>query len=367
VIDVARSRHGSGSIRTLALIVFMGVAVIAPASSARAQAPAAAETGKSRFDRGVKLYNLGHFQEAIGEFEKAYDLDPAPILLFNIAQSHRQLGNKERALFFYRRYLEQAPSAGNHADVEQRMKDLSQSLEQEKELKQKPPTEVEGSAAAPAAASAASAAPAAPGAPAAAANASPATEAVQAAAAPAVAESHAWIVAAEVAPSFVGFSGKEIDAPVVFTARVGGAYVLPVLGGDRIRVGLEGTISVLPYTTPDGSSKQSSSFWGLLVTGNYVYPILPELIVGGGVGAGVVWWDGLKAGNPFTVDQVAASGAIPMPTFQVGLKIEYLVSRNFFAELAPAFVYSATTSAGLSDSVSAVERFDINVGAGYLF
>ncbi len=117
------------------LFLFMTLA------AAAAHADGAADA-KEHFNRGVKLYNLGHFQEAIPEFEKAYDADPAPILLFNIAQSHRQNGNKERALFFYRRYLEQEPNANKRADVEQRMKELAQSLEQENEQKQKPPTEV---------------------------------------------------------------------------------------------------------------------------------------------------------------------------------------------------------------------------------
>ena len=108
-----------------------------------ARAWAAPESGKAYFESGVRQYNLGHFKEAIVEFEKAYNIDPAPILLFNIAQSHRQLGDKERALFFYRRYLEQAPAAGNKREVEQRMKDLTESLQQERDLKQKPPPGVE--------------------------------------------------------------------------------------------------------------------------------------------------------------------------------------------------------------------------------
>ena len=84
-----------------------------------------AEAAHARFNRGVKLYNLGHFEAAIPEFEAAYDLDPAPILIFNIAQSHRQLGNKERAIFFYRRYLEQESNPPNRAEIEQRVKIFS--------------------------------------------------------------------------------------------------------------------------------------------------------------------------------------------------------------------------------------------------
>jgi tetratricopeptide (TPR) repeat protein len=76
---------------------------------------------------------LGHFPEAIEEFEKAYDLKPEPVFLFNIAQGHRQNGNLQRAVFFYRRYLEANPKAKDRADVEKRIKDTESQLAAEKE------------------------------------------------------------------------------------------------------------------------------------------------------------------------------------------------------------------------------------------
>ena len=169
------------------------------------------------------------------------------------------------------------------------------------------------------------------------------------------------------APSVVGFSStKQIDAPVLFSARVSGAYALPVMN-DRLMVGLDGVVSFLPYTAIDQTSKGNTSFWGFLLTARYLYPLNAAFSVGGGLGAGVIWWAGLQSNNPFTVEGVPASGAIPMPTAQVGLRAQYLVSRSLFVVLAPEFLVSATTSAGLSDSVSAVERFDIDIGAGYSF
>jgi tetratricopeptide (TPR) repeat protein len=86
---------------------------------------------RSSFERGVKEYNLGHFEAAAAEFEKAYQLDPVPIFLFNMAQSFRQLGNVERALFFYRRYLE-SPDIPDRADVERRIAELETRREAEK-------------------------------------------------------------------------------------------------------------------------------------------------------------------------------------------------------------------------------------------
>jgi Tfp pilus assembly protein PilF len=105
-----------------------------------AQAQTMKRGAKAYFEKGATEYNLGHFADAITQFEKAYAIDPAPILLFNIGQCHRQNGNKERALFFYRRYLEQDPKAENRAEVEKRMAELERSMKEEQDLPHRPPT-----------------------------------------------------------------------------------------------------------------------------------------------------------------------------------------------------------------------------------
>jgi len=321
-------------------------------SSVAASADDSAEA-KTHFNRGVKLYNLGHFQEAIPEFEKAYDLDPAPILLFNIAQSHRQNGNKERALFFYRRYLEQEPNADKRADVEQRMKELAQSLQQENEQKQKPPTEV-------------SPPPSVPGAPRTEpAPVAPPPPAVVTAPAPPAGEP-SWQVSLGIGPAFVGFSGKDISAPVLLGFQLGGSYQF-LRGPSELRAGLTVLFASLGYTNVSTGAKQTSSLWGGLLTADYAYRVAAPFRLGAGIGLGVVWWDNLTSGNPFTVAGVAASGPIPMPTLALALHADYLITPHLFVNLTPELLLSETTSAGLSDSVSSVHRFDLSFGVGYLF
>jgi tetratricopeptide (TPR) repeat protein len=117
---------------------------VAALSSRAAHADTA--SAKPFYDRGIVEYNLGHFAEAIVQFEKAYEHDRAPILLFNIAQAHRQSGNPERALFFYRRYLENEPNAANRSDVEKRMAELDEMAKRQAEVKSRPPTSVAGPA-----------------------------------------------------------------------------------------------------------------------------------------------------------------------------------------------------------------------------
>jgi hypothetical protein len=120
------------------------IAVLCLTLSATAQT-ATQKDAKAIVDDAVSQYNLGHYAESAGLFEKAYQLDPAPILLFNIGQCHRRLGNNDLALFFYRRYLEQAPpDAADRANVIQRVADLERTVREQAELKDKPPPGVGG-------------------------------------------------------------------------------------------------------------------------------------------------------------------------------------------------------------------------------
>jgi tetratricopeptide (TPR) repeat protein len=132
------------------ILAFTLVAAVC-AAPAVVHAEGTKKGAKVYYDKGSYEYNLGHFEQAIAAFEKAYEFSPVPILLFNIGQCHRQLGNKERAVFFYRRYLEQAPNADNRADVQNRIADLEQSMKEEREIQKRPPTEVAATPAAPAA------------------------------------------------------------------------------------------------------------------------------------------------------------------------------------------------------------------------
>jgi tetratricopeptide (TPR) repeat protein len=81
-----------------------------------------------RYEQGAAAYNLGRFDEAIAAFSDAYERDHAPILLFNIAQAHWKKGDSERALFFYRRYLEADPQARNRPQVDARIRALENQL-----------------------------------------------------------------------------------------------------------------------------------------------------------------------------------------------------------------------------------------------
>jgi tetratricopeptide (TPR) repeat protein len=91
------------------------------------------QSAEGHYNKGMTAYNLGHFQEAIEEFEKAYELRSEPIFLYNIAQSHRQNGNPQRAIFFYRRYVDADPNSKKRPEVEKRIFDMQSELNAQKE------------------------------------------------------------------------------------------------------------------------------------------------------------------------------------------------------------------------------------------
>ena len=86
--------------------------------------PETAATSKEHFNQATRHYELGHYQEALDEFEAAYMAVPDPVFLFNVAQCHRKMGHDKEAVGFYKSYLRNAPNASNRADVQKRIQDL---------------------------------------------------------------------------------------------------------------------------------------------------------------------------------------------------------------------------------------------------
>lgn len=57
------------------------------------------------FKLGVALYAEEKFDEALYEFQRAYELSPHPSVLYNIAATHRELSHYGDAIQYYERFL----------------------------------------------------------------------------------------------------------------------------------------------------------------------------------------------------------------------------------------------------------------------
>jgi tetratricopeptide (TPR) repeat protein len=116
---------------SILLILFAG-------SPARADDIQAART---HYRRGTKLFSLGRFDEAIQEYDAAYEIKDDPSLLYNIAQAHRLNNNLPKALFFYKSYLNRVPNAENATEVSNRINELQRLIDEHAKAQSGAPTQ----------------------------------------------------------------------------------------------------------------------------------------------------------------------------------------------------------------------------------
>lgn len=88
---------------------------------AQAQPKTKVETDEQKarvlFADGQKAYDVGEFERALTLYSEAYKLKTLPGFLFNIAQCHRQLGNFERASFFFGRFIDNSKPAAPNVEL----------------------------------------------------------------------------------------------------------------------------------------------------------------------------------------------------------------------------------------------------------
>jgi len=112
----------------LGLVAFAGTSSVAVrTASAQDAAPTADELkqAKEAYAAGKKLFEAKKFAEAVEKFKDSYRLSHNPLLLFNIALTFSELGTKDMALFYYKKFMSDAPAdAAQRADAEKAIKEL---------------------------------------------------------------------------------------------------------------------------------------------------------------------------------------------------------------------------------------------------
>jgi tetratricopeptide (TPR) repeat protein len=116
---------------SLAAVLLATPAQAAPKRPAPAHDQKDEKAARAHFDKAEKAFNLGHFDAALTSYQAAYEVLPLPAFLFNIAQCHRNLRNREQAVFFYQRYLSLAPDAPNRPVVEELIAEQKRLIEYE--------------------------------------------------------------------------------------------------------------------------------------------------------------------------------------------------------------------------------------------
>jgi tetratricopeptide (TPR) repeat protein len=88
------------------------------------------EQAKKHFNAGESFYRQSLYKEAIVEFQKAYQLVPHGVLLFNIAQCYEKDGDVPAALRAYKEYLRAVPNADDKDYVQTSIINLEKRLKE---------------------------------------------------------------------------------------------------------------------------------------------------------------------------------------------------------------------------------------------
>ena len=119
------------------LVLFLLAGLVGPGRALAETEAADLARARQQFDRGDLDYRMGRFRDALGQYQAALQLTRRPSILFNIAQCHRQLGELDRALFYYRLYLADSERARPgepppyRDEVQRRIEELQASLREQ--------------------------------------------------------------------------------------------------------------------------------------------------------------------------------------------------------------------------------------------
>jgi hypothetical protein len=105
-----------------------GLAAAGPAAEARPKPTEAQKRADRHFKNGVALFGEGKYGEALAEFERAHDIAPHPLVLYNIAASYRELSRYGEAVRFYGRFLAEAEGVAPPARLEAARRELAEIL-----------------------------------------------------------------------------------------------------------------------------------------------------------------------------------------------------------------------------------------------
>ena len=113
----------------------MKAALLSLAVIASVAAPAAADEGAAakreadrHFKTGVKLFEESKYSEALAEFEQAYALASHPLVLYNLAATHRALSQYSQAVDFYNRFLAEGKGVVKPAQLAKGQRELDDVL-----------------------------------------------------------------------------------------------------------------------------------------------------------------------------------------------------------------------------------------------
>jgi tetratricopeptide (TPR) repeat protein len=114
------------SVLSLLVVLLVPLELRGPAvlalSVARAESPDS--QAKELVREGNRFYKQRDFEQALKRYEQAFGLRPSPLIVYNMGQCLRELGQLGQAVVQFRIFLTMAPDAPNRAQVQELIAEL---------------------------------------------------------------------------------------------------------------------------------------------------------------------------------------------------------------------------------------------------
>ena len=114
--------------------MLLAVGLIAAPIASPCAAQEAEPSAISLFERAAAAYDRGDFTESVELLERAYALQPEPVIHYNLARAHEGLGQLEDAIEHFERYLEEAEDIRDRGAIERRLETLRGLLAERRRL-----------------------------------------------------------------------------------------------------------------------------------------------------------------------------------------------------------------------------------------
>lgn len=109
--------------RRVPLLPVLALAAATLALFARpVSAETAAEKAAAEYQRGKDAFQTRDYAAARQSFERAYMLDPSPVLLYNLGRACEEAGEAEKAVEYFQMYLDRTAETPDREDVERRVR-----------------------------------------------------------------------------------------------------------------------------------------------------------------------------------------------------------------------------------------------------
>jgi len=128
------SRAGTAALAPILAAAVLLVSLVGARPAHAQMTQAQKDEVKLHYQRATRAYDLQKYQEAIDEYQKAYEISGDPPMLYNIAQAYRLAEQPAEAVRYYRRFLQRMPNARNREDVERKISEQEKLAEQRKKV-----------------------------------------------------------------------------------------------------------------------------------------------------------------------------------------------------------------------------------------